>query len=399
MSAFLQMLKQSIDASSRLRVVIRHKTAPTLVLCVGIFFSFLVSGCANSPGGVADGYASAEVQTWQDTNGDGEQDPGEPPLPWVTIQMDYERSVTDSKGRGTLVLFKPGCARQCWKGEAVLAQLPRGYRATTPTEMDLSRDEQVYAFGFRPEVEGKPVAFPDEPDWSEAFLNRGLEPVVFHYADGGRLSLSFDATGGRDEDAFYRDIFDLIFTLEKIEGISVDGVEIGLTSAEDVAVCDMEQVAEWSAKLPPTEIVSAYCQPSQTSTAIPTVTHTVEPPPTHTPKPAGTRPIFEGNWCFESEQASFDLQLEQTGQLVSGTFFLLKYCEVGGERNACRIREGEVNGTVEEDKTEVAVIIPEYDEEGGALLSLDQGSLSWQVTVYSQEFYLPAQFKLSRCGD
>jgi hypothetical protein len=265
--------------------------------------------------------------------------------------------------------------------------------------MDLSGEERVYAFGFRPEGEVQSAAFPNEPDWSGAFLNRGLEPVAFHYADDGRLALSFDAAGGRDEDTFYRDVFDVIFTLEEIEGVLVERVEIGLASAQDVVMCDMKQVAEWSAKLSPTEIVSTYCQRSQTSGAGPTATHTIEPPATRTLEPTDGHPAFEGRWCFESEQASFDLQLEQTGQLLDGTFFLLKYCEVAGERSACRIREGEVSGTVKEDEAEVAMTIPEYDDEGAALLILDQDSLSWQVTAYPQEFYLPAQFKLSRCGD
>jgi hypothetical protein len=91
------------------------------------------------------------------------------------------------------------------------------------------------------------------------------------------------------------------------------------------------------------------------------------------------------------------MELEHEGGEVSGTFFLLKYCEVEQVRSACRIREGEIIGAVKGNEAEIKLTIPEYDDEGTILLTIDGDSLSWEVREYPQEYYLPAQLTLNRC--
>jgi hypothetical protein len=365
-----------------------------------LFFLFGVSGCVFAPGAVVDGYAGAEVQTWYDADGDGEQDQDESPLPWVTIRMDYELSITDSSGRGRVGVLKPGCARKCWRGESVSVNVPPGYRATTPTEMDLTDQEGVYRFGFQVEEGVRLLSFPDEPDWFRAFFNRGLDLLAFHYAaDEGRLAVSFNTAGVSSEDALYRDVFDVIHTLKQIEGVSVDWVEITRKPSGEVVVCEMSEVEAWTGKILSAEIVSTHCRSPQSPTASPTVSRAAEPTASHTSESVGYSGTLEGRWCFEGEDASFELRLQQADDQIRGTFFLLKYCEVEGVRSACRIREGEIVGTPKEDKVEIAWINPEYEDTGSALLTMGRDLLAWEVVEYPQEYYLPAQFSLKRCDE
>jgi len=233
-----------------------------LTVCACALLLVGASGCAFPLGGAAvDGYASAEVETWHDADGNGEKDPDEAPLPWVTIQMAYERSITDSKGQGTVGVFKPGCARKCWKDESVSVVVPPEYRATTPTEVDLAGAEDTYAFGFQREDGVEVPAIPDEPDWARAFVNRGLDVVDFDFdADENRLAVAFDTGGSTDQDALYGEIFGVIHTLREIGEVSVEQVEISNLPSGPVVVCEMSEVEDWVGKTSPAEIVSTYCQ-------------------------------------------------------------------------------------------------------------------------------------------
>ena len=98
------------------------------------------------------------------------------------------------------------------------------------------------------------------------------------------------------------------------------------------------------------------------------------------------------------------MQLEQQGADVQGTFLLIKVCVVEGIPSACRIREGFIEGTVAIDKLEIKLSIPEYDDEGAALLTLaDDGEmLSWEELEYpvaglsdGGPHYLPPKFTLT----
>lgn len=229
--------------------------------CAGALLVAAAAGCVFPPGAAVDGYASAAVETWHDADGDAQRDAGEAPLPWVTVGMAYERSITDSGGKGRVTLFKPGCARRCWQGESLLVEVPPGYRATGPTELNLTGSEDAYAFGFQSEKETQPRTFPGQPDWARAFINRGLDLVDFDYdADKHRLAVGLEAGGSPDQDALYGDIFDVILTLRAIEGITVEGLEITSLPSGPVAVCDMSQVETWMGKMRPAEIVSDHCQ-------------------------------------------------------------------------------------------------------------------------------------------
>ena len=158
-----------------------------------------------------------------------------------------------------------------------------------------------------------------------------------------------------------------------------------------------------------------------TKTGKPTATHeptlTLTPPlsPTATstlactppPPPADGPELFQGCWQFESEDVMLDMQLEQQGSDVQGTFLLLKICVVEGERSACRIREGFVEGTVTMNEAEVRLTVPEYGDEGTALFTLadDGETLSWEKLEYQKGavgegslYYLPLKFALIPCG-
>jgi hypothetical protein len=386
-------------SSTQTRKAIPLRTFLTVVAVCAVSCLLGAPGCVTPPGITVDGYASAKVETWHDADGDGEKDPNETSLSWVTIQMAYERSITDSSGQGTVGVFKPGCAGRCWQDESVSVRVPPGYRATTPTELNLTGPEDAYAFGFQPENGVQSRTFPGEPDWAQAFLNRGLGLVGFGYDVGDQqLALTLEASGGPDQNAVYGDVFDIIRSLQEVAGISIEQVEIISLPSGSVAVCDLSQVEAWLGKLPPEEVVSTYCRSSQHSTPLPPATPTNEPGATHaseSPHPAGP---LEGRWCFESETAAFELQLEQVGEQVSGSFFLLKYCEVEGVRSACRIREGDIAGVVNGDQAEITLSNPEYDDQGSALLILGQNSLSWEVVDIPQEYYLPVRFDLVPCG-
>jgi hypothetical protein len=116
--------------------------------------------------------------------------------------------------------------------------------------------------------------------------------------------------------------------------------------------------------------------------------------------------LFHGCWQFETEDVLFEMQLEQQGADVQGTFLLIKVCVVEDVRSACRIREGFIEGTVAMDELRIRLSIPEYDDEGAVLLTLpDDGQmLSWEELEYPEvglsdggPHYLPPKFRLTPC--
>ncbi len=74
--------------------------------------------------------------------------------------------------------------------------------------------------------------------------------------------MGFAADASPDQGALYGDIFEVIRTLRKIEGVSVEGVEITILPSGPVVVCEMSEVDAWIGKIPPAEVVSTYCQTS-----------------------------------------------------------------------------------------------------------------------------------------
>jgi hypothetical protein len=145
-----------------------------------------------------------------------------------------------------------------------------------------------------------------------------------------------------------------------------------------------------------------------TLTLTPTLSPTATSTPTCTPPatPADGSELFQGCWQFESEYVMLDMQLEQQGSDVQGTFLLLKICVVEGERSACRIREGFVEGTATMNEAEVRLTVPEYGDEGTALFTLadDGETFSWEKLEYQKDavgdgslYYLPPKFTLIPC--
>ncbi len=110
---------------------------------------FIESLCLVPPGTMVDSEAYAKVQTWNDLNGNGLQDKGEPPLAGITVQMDWSSSITNTSGEGILRIFKPGCVCNCWKGETIKVLTPNGYKGTTLLEIGLTENQTIYRFGLQ----------------------------------------------------------------------------------------------------------------------------------------------------------------------------------------------------------------------------------------------------------
>lgn len=111
---------------------------------------------------------------------------------------------------------------------------------------------------------------------------------------------------------------------------------------------------------------------------------------------------------METEEVSFEMQIERRGPDLQGSFLLVKMCVVTNELSACRIREGTLQGRVlTRDTSEVRLLIPEYDDEGTAKLILapDGATLRWEEIDYptvgladGASRYLPPSFVLVPCG-
>jgi hypothetical protein len=154
--------------------------------------------------------------------------------------------------------------------------------------------------------------------------------------------------------------------------------------------------------------------PTQSRTPTPSPNHTPTPPSTPTGTPTPTLAddseyfpeLFDGCWHFETADVTFEMQLDQLQGDVHGTFLLIKICVVDNVPSACRIREGSIGGYATMDELELKLRIPEYGDEGTALLTLadDWETLSWQELEYPEigladggTHYLPPTFTLLPC--
>ena len=116
--------------------------------------------------------------------------------------------------------------------------------------------------------------------------------------------------------------------------------------------------------------------------------------------------LYVGCWRYEGEDVSFEMRLRQRQQDVQGTFPLIKICVVGDLESACRIREGEITGREADDGVEARVLVPEYEDDGVALLTLGEWRdvMFWEEVEYpwagladGNSRYLPARFVLDVC--
>lgn len=240
------------------------------VLLVCWFAAYLASACT-VPMFYADGVAAATVFTWEDANGNGRADEGEPPIPFVTTGIAYPDALTASDGWGSASKFKPGCAAQCWKDEAVQAKVPPGFRPTTPTEYSLTGDDDKYYFGFQVDAQDEIVTFPNEPGWQRAFINRGAKVLAFHYSDSQGLEITLDRQGTVADtyyptdflsDRFYFDIFifDVALELNRTGASAISALRITLMPSGDTFTCRTADVSEWNGRISGLEIIMDHCE-------------------------------------------------------------------------------------------------------------------------------------------
>jgi hypothetical protein len=156
----------------------------------------------------------------------------------------------------------------------------------------------------------------------------------------------------------------------------------------------------------PTTVPTVTREPASTPTPVPTSAPASTPAPIPGDSLGYVLDLFGGCWEFETEDVQFEMALEQRGIDLEGTFILIKLCVVDDVSSACRIREGSIQGTVTGAEVEVRLVIPEYDDEGTALLTVadDGGTLSWVELEYPEAgladwgvHYLPPVFTLTPC--
>ena len=216
-----------------------------------------------------DGAATASVFTWVDIDSDGILDAQEQPLPWVTTTIAYPDFLTGSDGWGHPWLFKPGCARSCWRGEFVWVKAPPGYVATTPLRFALAGDHRSYYIGFRPVGESPVVTFSGEPSWYLAFVHRGAKVLDFHYSGDGQLSLTLDRDPYPSDyysDEYERERFfdvyfiDIVLDLVDRHDVSLDKVNLIMLPSGETITCTVAALREWDGRIPGSEIVVEHCE-------------------------------------------------------------------------------------------------------------------------------------------
>jgi len=219
---------------------------------------------------MVDGAATAYVFTWEDTNGNGVRDEGEVPMPFVTTSVVYPDYLTKSDGWGYPWLFKPGCEKNCWEGEAVEVKVPPGYDPTTPIKYPLTGDDNEYYFGFRISDRSRSNSFPNEPEWQKAFINRGAKIIAFHFSDDGQLEITLDIRSTADDEYYPEDyvtnkryisiyVFDILLLLDGSEEIEIPTVQITLMPSGDIFTCKTEDIDAWDGRISGYEILTEHC--------------------------------------------------------------------------------------------------------------------------------------------
>jgi len=251
----------SIKSLSRYWILILVGGLIACLLMVAYFSGLFATDafCLFSPGAAADGEATAKVLTWTDLNGNRVPDAGEPPLPWVSVQLSYDAELTNAVGAASLGVFKPGCACRCWEHESVQVVIPPGYRATTPTEFALKGAETLYNFGFQVPANTQPPSFAGEPDWSHALINSGLTITAFHFSDSDRyLTVTIKNDAGQDPELIYYTLFKTINLLADAN-ITIWKVTITLTPPNEISTCSIDTINSWQGKITYSKTVQSYC--------------------------------------------------------------------------------------------------------------------------------------------
>jgi hypothetical protein len=127
-------------------------TAVSILACAAIPGLAPRATPSPSPEIIADCFWSAEAFAWNDADGDGTRDDGEPPLAGVEVRFSesfLSGETTDEDGIAHLTGMTPGA---CLPDLVinVIAMAPDGYSATTPTTLEHGSREGRYEFGFKP---------------------------------------------------------------------------------------------------------------------------------------------------------------------------------------------------------------------------------------------------------
>ncbi len=207
------------------------------------------------------GAIEASVVTFEDRNGNGVQDPGEPPLPWVTINILYNPtpSLTGPDGKGIARGSKAGCACSCWRGESIQASVPPGYQATTPTDRPLTGGSSPYLFGFQA-VAGIPrTALAGAPEWQQAFANRGipLQGMRFSAADG-TLQLTLGDLPEENLPDIYESIYQTIAALQPYLSSPIQSVIVATPSG--TATCPWQALQAQHGSKPIDQLITTVCK-------------------------------------------------------------------------------------------------------------------------------------------
>jgi hypothetical protein len=105
-----------------------------------------------TPAVLADCFWSVEAFAWNDADGDGTRDDGEPPLAGVAVRFSesfLSGETTDDDGTAHLTGMTTGA---CLPDLVinVIATAPEGYTATTATTLEYGTRQGRYEFGFKP---------------------------------------------------------------------------------------------------------------------------------------------------------------------------------------------------------------------------------------------------------
>jgi hypothetical protein len=138
-------------------IIITLITGLAIIIIIGIgyfsgfFFDTGITPCLPPPNYMVDGAATARVFTWMDMNFNGLVDVGEKPLANVEIIFPPSspvNKVTDNSGSANTFDFRAGCVCKCWEGSFVKVKTPDGFRATTPTSVELTSEDPLIEIGF-----------------------------------------------------------------------------------------------------------------------------------------------------------------------------------------------------------------------------------------------------------
>lgn len=160
--------------------------APQLIV-VGILWGALACGGLQPPP-AGECFWSATAEVWEDTNGDGVRDPGEPPLPNVQVlvmQTGQEAPKgewrTGPDGTAVVGAISTSCD---WSKYQLMVAPPAGYTFSTTSEVALSDVNQgsTLPFGIKPQATATPIAATSTPEPFNPSIEIIGEPeVVFRW--------------------------------------------------------------------------------------------------------------------------------------------------------------------------------------------------------------------------